>query len=250
MKDFTVSDLAPITADVSDKYVVIDSEILVNELQARGFVPHKIMRSKTGSRVHTVRMRTQNAVEINGEMLFPEVIIRNSYDKTCAFSVQTGIFRLVCSNGLTVRVKDTKGDFFKTRHIGNEAMLAAEIALEFSENLASVWQVQELLVKKELSDDQMIKLAMRAARIRWQQEFTPEQAAVLLAVARPEDAGNSAWHVFNRLQENTLKGGVKIGEMKKTPRPIGKAKTHADINDQIFDAVYEMVTTDDLVAMN
>ena len=242
MSNLSASQLAPFTADVSAKYVVINSEILVNELQARGFILRDIKRSKSGSRVHTVRMRTQSSVQINGETLYPEIVIRNSYDKTCAFSVETGIFRLVCSNGLTVRVKGTEGSFFKTRHIGSEAVIAAQIALEFSEKIDEVWNVQKFLVSKELSDDQMIKLAMRAATLRWRKAFSPEEAKALLAVARPEDKGNTAWLTFNVLQEHIINGGTKVGEMKKTPRPINKAKDHANLNEWLFDSVYQMAT--------
>lgn len=242
MSNFSSSQLAPIAADVSQKYVVINSEILVNELQARGFILRDIKRSKSGSRVHTVRMRTDTPIKVKGETLYPEIVIRNSYDKTCAFSVETGIFRLVCSNGLTVRVKGSAGQFFKTRHIGSEALIVSQIALEFSENIDKVWEVQKFLTEKKLTDDQMIKLAMRAATLRWRKVFTPEEAKVLLTVARPEDKGNSAWVTFNVLQEHILNGGDKLGDMKKTPRPINKAKDHANLNEWLFDSVYEMAT--------
>lgn len=239
----SASYLRPYAANVSDKYVVIDTEKVVLELQKRGFVLRDIKRLTTGKGRHVVRMRTEHFTEINGEKLFPEIVIQNSYDKKCSFSVETGIFRLVCSNGLTVRVDGTEGGFYKTKHIGEPAKIAEGIAIEFVNNLENVWGIHQKLAGKKLTDKQMVALAMRAAQIRWNRAFTPEQARELLRVARPEDKGNTAWHIFNVLQENTVQGGVKLEGHRTTPKPINVPRTHAKINAQIFDAVFEMVET-------
>lgn len=239
----SASTLRPYAADVSDKYVVIDTERVVLELQKRGFVLRDIKQAKTGKGRHVVRMRTENFTEINGEKLFPEIVIQNSYDKKCGFSVETGIFRLVCSNGLTVRVKGTEGGFYKTTHIGNPAKIAEQIALDFVDQLGNVWGIHQKLAAKKLTDKQMIALAMRAAQIRWNKIFTAVEAKKLLASARPEDDGNTAWLVFNRLQEWTIQGGVKLDGHRTEPKPVNVPRKHATINAEIFDAVFEMVET-------
>ena len=234
--------LAPNPQNVSDKYVVIDSQKLVNELQARGFELRSIMARATGTGQHVIRMRAANDYKApNGETLFPEVVIKNSYNGKSSFCVQMGIFRLVCSNGLTI-LDNSFGSFtMKTRHVGDEAKLAEQITFDFIENLASVWQVQERMATKILTEKQAIQLAMKAAEARWKKTFTAEEAAVLLKVARPEDAGLDAWSVYNRLQENVLNGGIKVGDMKREPKAINYAKKHAKVNEAIFEAAYALV---------
>mgnify|MGYP001175456237 CR=1 FL=1 len=235
--------LAPIAnANVSDKYVTIDTQSVVNELTKRGFVLREIKQAKTGKGRHVVRMRAKTEKTINGETLFPELVIMNSYDKKCGFSVEFGIFRLVCSNGLTVRVPGTESAMYKTRHIGEPAKIAADVALQFAENLEKIWGVHETMTAKKLTDKQMIALAMRAAEIRWNKTFTKDEAAKLLQTKRTDDEGNSAWHVFNVLQENTINGGVQIGDMKRVPKPVNVPRAHYRINAELFDAAFEMTT--------
>lgn len=239
---FTASSLAPkMTVPVSEKYVVIDSEKLVNNLQARGFILREILRSKSGRNGHTIRMRSADSYLINGETMYPEIVIRNSYDKTMAFTCEIGIFRLVCTNGLTMLATEYGAGKWKTRHIGDEAKLAEQITNQFMDNLPAVWQLQEKLHTTILTEAQQLELAMRAAQIRWNKEFTAEQARVLLAAARPEDAGDSAWLVFNRLQESIVRGGVALEGMKRKPKPVTHARNNAQINERLFNAVHGMV---------
>lgn len=248
-KTFAPSDVSAYKSEkVSDRYVIIDSEKLINELTKRGFILRDIKQAKSGQGRHVVRMRTEAATEINGEKLFPEIIIMNSYDRKCGFSVETGIFRLVCSNGLTVRVPGTNGDFYKTTHIGEPAKMAEEITVRFTENLEHVFGVHKVMAAKKLTDKQKIALAIRAAEIRWNETFTPAEAKKLLAAARPEDKGNDAWRVFNVLQEHTVMGGVQLEGMKRVPKPVNRARANYQINLELFEAAYEMATTGTLSA--
>ena len=181
--------------------------------------------------------------EINGEKLFPEIVFQNSYDRKCSFSVEMGIFRLVCSNGLTVRVKGTEGQMYKTRHLGEPAKMASDITVEFTKNLENVWNIHRTLTAKKLTNKQMIELAMRAAELRFKKTFTATEAKKLLTVKRDDDKGNSAWHIFNVLQENTVMGGVQLEGQKRTPKPVERPRTLAVLNQQLFDAAFEMATT-------
>ena len=232
----------PVDCGMSDRYVTINTERLIREFESRGFVKRETFtRSSAGSR-HVVRMRSKDSRTVNGETLFPEIELHNSYNGKCSFSVKMGIFRQVCTNGLTIRAKEFGELFYKTRHIGNEATLAEEITIQFAENLPKLWEIQERLAAYMLTDDQKIELAMKAAELRWKQTFTPEQAAALLKAERPEDDSNSAWHVFNVLQEHVIRGGVKLDGMKRTPREVRDARNNPALNDALFNLVYDTVT--------
>lgn len=238
--------LAPYKNPVaSEKYVTIDTQAVVHELQNRGFVLREIKQAKTGKGRHIVRMRTQDFTVIKGEKMFPEIVIMNSYDSKCSFSVEIGIFRLVCSNGLTVCVPGTNS-MYKTRHFGEPAKIAAEIALQFSENIDEIWKIHGKLTETKLTDKQMIALAMRAAEIRWNKKFKKAEAEKLLATKRTDDEGNDAWHVFNVLQENTINGGVKLEGMKHAPKPVNAPKMLFEVNTRLFNAVYEIAETGNL----
>lgn len=86
---------------------------------------------------------------------------------------------------------------------------------------------------------------MKAAEARWKKQFTPKQAEALLKAARPEDDGMDAWKVYNRIQENILKGGIKIEGFKRTPRALTDVRRYEKVNGEIFKAAYSFVGPDD-----
>ena len=55
-----------------------------------------------GSRTNWVFKFRKNPITIEGEKLFPQLNIRNSYDASTQVDVLGGAFRLVCSNGLVI----------------------------------------------------------------------------------------------------------------------------------------------------
>jgi hypothetical protein len=156
-------------SNVSSRYAKISTNELVHELQKQGFREPKIQKNK-GS-FHIVRMKWKNEIELNGDKFFPEIVIQNSFNGKHAFKVQMGIFRLVCSNGLTVSIKDFGSA--SIRHTGTATQIATQIVMEFAKNVP--------------------------------------QAKQLLQAARPEDQGLGLWEVYNRVQENLLNGVVIEG---------------------------------------
>lgn len=242
MSKFQVSDLSPITAKRSEKYVVIDTAKVVENLLGMGFEVREILRSKNGKGVHRVRLRSVTPfVNSRGEILFFEITLLNSYDKSCFFRVKVGIFRQICTNGLCIQV-DGLGDEYVVRHLGTEAEIAEGIAIRAAEIAPKVFEVQETLATTTLSDKQIIALAVRAAEIRFKKTFTPKQVRQLRDVARPEDDGRDAWAIFNVLEEKIMKGGVKLEGQKRTSRPITRGKTAQVVGEQLFEAVLEMAT--------
>lgn len=242
MSAYQVSDLAPIEAKRSDKYVVIDTSKVVEHLLTMGFKVREVMRSKNGKGVHRVRLRSEVPfVNSKGEILFFEITILNSYDKSCFFRVKVGIFRQVCTNGLCIQV-DGMGDEYVVRHMGTEAEIAEGIAIRAAEIAPKVFEVQETLATTLLTDRQIIDLAVRAAEIRFNKKFTRNQVRQLLDAARPEDDGRDAWAIFNVLEEKVIKGGVKLEGQKRTSRPITRGKVAQVYGEQLFDAVLEMST--------
>lgn len=241
-RNFEISDLSPIEAKRTEKYVIIDTAKVVSSLTGMGFEVREVLRSKNGKGVHRVRLRTANPfVSSTGEILFFEVIILNSYDKSCFFRAKTGIFRQVCTNGLCIEVPGTSEEHV-IRHMGTEAQIAEQIAIKAAEMAPKVFEIHETLATTLLTDKQIIDLAVRAAEIRFKQKFTRKQVRELMKVARPEDDGRDAWRVFNVLEEKIIRGGIKLEGQKRTSRPLTRAKAAQEVGEDLFEAVYEMAT--------
>lgn len=225
--------------NVSNKYTKISTNELCAALVKEGFELSKVMQG-TGKKsgFHIVRMKWNQEMTVNGDKMFPEIVIENSFNGKHAFKVKAGIFRLVCTNGLTIAVEEF-GEF-KIRHTGTADKMAKEITMEFAKRIPQIISTVEKMQEKTLTEEQAIEFALKAAKTRWDKEFTPQQAKQLLKAARPEDGGYGLWEVFNRVQENVL-NGTKVEGVRASNKAIKAPKRYENINAEIFQSAFEFV---------
>lgn len=249
----TVSPSRQTYKSMSSKYVVMDTEKLANYLlglTSKGepiFELRQIINSRSkvaGKGKHIVRLRTIKSYQLDGDTLFPEIVIMNSHDGSCPLRVEMGVFRLVCTNGLVVKSRDL-GEI-KIRHMGTAEEAAFQIITQFAANAPKFINAQKQLAERVLNDDEIIDFAMKAAEIRWNREFSADDAKVLLEVERPEDEGSTMWTVMNRVQEKLMTGGVKLSGQKRIAKGITNAGEDVRINSELFELAtsyceYEMV---------
>lgn len=255
----TLDQLDPIncTKQMSDKYVTMDTRALIENLLSLTSKGNPVfqLRSiqcgrKKGSNEpqvtkgrHVVRIQTVKSYIVGKEDgVHPELVITNSYDGSTTFKVQMGIFRLVCSNGLVIQTQDFGQ--INLRHMGTPAETAFDIVKQFAANLPKFQQIQNALIERKLTDEEMIEFAMKAAQVRFKNEFTEADAAILLEVTRPQDDGNDLWKVFNRCQEKIMAGGFKGENMKKRGKAIVRADEDLRINKELFELAMSFVNND------
>lgn len=160
----------------------------------------------------------------------PELTMINSHDGQAKFNLWAGLVRLACLNGLVV-ASDDFGSFAQ-RHIGDVGNVtdAAQAALEVTRQRAKL--IKEM--SKKTMDDKAARLfAAKAAKLAFDRtDFDP---TVLLATRREADAAPTVWNVFNRVQENLIRGGVRVthreGARKETvTRGITHVRRSVDLN--------------------
>jgi hypothetical protein len=202
------------SANLSAKYVAISSQKLINDLQSKGFELSGFQAKKKGAKssAHLIRMRYNKELILNGETLYPEVVIRNSFDGTVKFECAMGIFRLVCSNGLTVSDSRFESKIYKVRHFGKNAMaisekvISGEIVANFFELLPKLEEYVLQQMSVNLTEEKAIEFAMKAAALRFKRAFTENEARLLLVSERFADDDNTLWAIQNRLQEKLING--------------------------------------------
>ena len=151
-----------------------------------------------------------------------EIILYNSHDGTGAVKLFAGAYRFICSNGIVA------GDGFASamKHsakglAGFEEMLKGTV-----EALPSMLDTIAQLKNKQLSRDQIDNMLQRSAATRWQQlpdfvaSYTPVGTYIvhtddLLQVQRFADMQADAYTVFNRIQENIIRGNAFIARVQK-----------------------------------
>ncbi len=192
----------------SARYAYVPTSDIITGLQSAGFVPVKAVQSRCRTEdkrdftKHLIRFRREDQL---GATEAREVILKNSHDGSSAYEMSAGIYRLVCSNGLCVGNDDMT---FKVRHSGQAVGEVIDVASRIVDNFDLVTADIELMKSVKLNQPLQLALANAAIAARFDVEEKPVSAEQILRPRRQADVGNDAWTVFNRVQENTLKGGL------------------------------------------
>lgn len=138
-----------------------------------------------------------------------------------------GTYRQVCSNGLAVGVKF---ETIKVKHLGNPV---EELFREIPRLVAQRSQLAETIKRMQgtyLNDDKKLQLAREigAARLASVGNVNWFDYAGLIKIERPEDSGDDLFSVFNRIQEQIVRTGLRYTFQTtdfKTGQPIIKNAT-------------------------
>lgn len=228
-------------ARMSGRYTFIRTERVLSGLMEAGFVvvAARQARSRHGDVLHgrhLVRLRRRfESVEIDGSV--PEVVFLNSHDGTSGYQLRVGMFRLVCENGLIISTEMFPAIRVAHRRDVVDEAIAGAVALSsrFDELGATV----ERMRRRQLLEQEQLALAGRAVALRFGGlDGAGLAPSAVLLPRRPEDAGNDLWHVFNRVQENVLRGGLSrrssSGRLVRTRR-IQSIREDVRLNGSLWD---------------
>lgn len=233
---------------MSDKYEVMDTEKLVRLLLGlktkNGIAVFKLRevrtsKSKNGSRgAHFAKLRVNWSYEINGDIIYPEVIIQNSHDGSCPFKIEFGLFRQVCSNGLCVKMKDLNN--LSIRHVGTPEQVVFDLVTKMADELPKVVNATQTMSTLYLPDSKIKQFAKRVASTRWK-DVTDADVEELLKPTRPEDEALDFWTRLNVLQEKIVNGGLKLENTKRKARAITRGQVDLLINSNIWEIANEYI---------
>ena len=243
---------APTNPKVTDKYLFVNTETIVDDLDKLGWKPvSAAMRKSRGKdTIFSKHMVTFQNPDIkitskDGDNAFPRIIMTNSHDGLQAFKFSVGIFRLVCSNGLVVA--DEKFSDFKIRHKGYTFAELRDVVMQAVKDLPNKVEVLNKMRTKILTKDEKQKLALDAMLIRAgitpdsdkakKFEYDEETIEDILETKRNEDKGDDLWKVFNVIQEKITQGefhaalkGAKVRKVRK----IKSFEKDLQVNKELF----------------
>lgn len=195
-------------ASRSEKYTFIPTITLLENLQREGFQPFFACQSRVRDpdrREHTKHMlRLRRAGQINGQQV-PEIIILNSHGGESSFQLLPGIFRSVCTNSLVC------GQSFGEMRVPHRGNVVEKVIKGAYEVLGIFDRVEDKRVAMEallLPPMAQQAFARAALTYRFGDEHQPVTASQILTPRSYEDRQDDLWSVFNRCQENLLKGGL------------------------------------------
>ena len=243
---------APTNPKVSGKYLFVNTETIVDDLDKLGWKPVQAAQRKGRGKStifskHMVAFQNPDIMikGKDGDDSFPRIIMTNSHDGMQAFKFSVGIFRLVCSNGLVVA--DEQFSDFKIKHKGYSFEELRGVVNEAVADLPNKVEVLNDMKQRILTPEEKNKLALDAMLIRAGIEPDSEKAKKfnyddetlidILDPKREADKGDDLWRVFNVIQEKITQGdfhaaltGAKVRKVRK----IKSFEKDLKVNKELF----------------
>jgi len=232
---------------MSEKYAFIPTIDVVEKMRAEGFEPVEVQQSRTriagkgDFTKHLVRFRQgdQPAIRSLGQV-YPELLLTNSHDGASAFKLHSGLFRLVCTNGMVVA--DGLVNHVNVRHTGDPGDVidvAYEVVEQFPKVLESVEKFQAL----RLTAPQENAFATAALQLRYDEGEAPITPAQVVTRRRTADMEPTLWNAFNSAQENLVQGGTRYrsenGRRSRT-RAVSGISENTRLNKALWTLAEEM----------
>lgn len=226
----------------SDKYQFFSTADIIDKLEEQGFVPTYAAQnggrngSNPSARRHLVRFAHTTDIDAgikHGER--PEIVLVNSHNGSSTYELMAGILRLVCSNGM-MAVDASTGGIVKIKHIGHTIDEVIAASLNIRDNFAATFEAIKEMKSIHLTDYQAREFAKNAAVVRFGEDAAKRGAIVhperLLNARRNDDTDMTLWNVFNRVQENVIRGGETV--VRRAMRPVNNISANVKFNSELW----------------
>jgi len=201
--------------DVSARYQVIPTIGILDMLKKEGWQTMQVKEvnarnAKVGFQKHMIRLQHVNSMSGSlsvGDEIMNAVLV-NSHDRTCAYQFYTGIFRLVCANGLIVG--NSQFERVSVRHVGFKPEDVIEASYKIINSAPEIMNNVKEMKQITLTDSEKTVYANAAMNLLYDETETPAiKPEKLLTVRRSNDRSPDLWRTFNTVQENIMQGGLR-----------------------------------------
>lgn len=205
---------------VSDKYTFVPTIDIIDRLRAEAnLVPITVRearsRTKGGYQKHEVRLVDARALEQGALVVgdtYPTVNLTNSHDTGAALSIDAGLYRLVCSNGMML--PDSMAQSVRVRHTGDLSDVIEGVFSVVGESQRMIDVVKEY---QGIALPQEAQIAFATAALELRESTLPVTATQLLYPRRYQDRSDrdfalpkgDLYTTLNVVQENIIKGGQR-----------------------------------------
>jgi len=181
------------------------TDLVETAIQTAGLTYTKHYQRNTAKQV-VVHFRFTDYQFESVDGMLPQITVINSVDKSSAFKIVGGVFRLVCTNGLVAgtifdseRIIHRQGPTFERKYNSLPERIVALI-----EDTVVAAQAFEELATQELTADQMVAITGNLTMSRKAKAKTIENI-LLPETRRTADQGDNVWSLFNLVNENLRK---------------------------------------------
>lgn len=246
-----VNSSTPFYGKVKEHYKHYNTSDLIKVMEKEGFFPVQASQVKVRKNSEIRKNFAKHAIvfrdnKVNEVGCAAQIVIVNSHDGTSSYRLYFGLYRFVCANGLMV------GSEFASQRICHKGEHTIDeivaISREFAKKASEVNEKIERWNAIQLPKHQQIEMAKEAIEIKFgESEAIKSYKPVdfLEAHNEEDEDNNSLWSVFNRIQENIIKGGVSgqntRGRQVRT-RAIRNINKNINLNQALWNLAeqYEM----------
>jgi hypothetical protein len=234
---------------VSEKYGFVNTKTIIDAMRDHKFDIVEVRQSQRRDldrmpfTKHMLKFRPTGMLgKVKRGDVVPQIVMLNSHDRSSGFHLYGGLYRLVCENGLMVS-DGAEVTPIKVHHTARMVADVVDRSLELIKCADGIYRLRGDMLKTELSQKAALAFARQAV------EFRPPRAAVLapetlLVPRRKEDEAFDLWHVFNRVQENMLRGGnetvTEDGRVVMT-RGIGRIERDVEVNTKLWSLAVQTI---------
>jgi hypothetical protein len=231
------------TLGITERYVHVPTTQVIEDIIQLGWEPIQAVqvnaRKKKGFQRHMIKFVNRDFIKENTDE-YPELLLSNSHDGTTSFTLDVGIFRLICSNGMVVKSEDFGS--MKVRHYGYDFEVIKSAVNEMMQKIPEYLRQVDGMKDTKLEREQQLEFARKAAMLRFSNttEETIENIVDMgdiLESTRKEDDGDGLWEVFNRIQEKVLNGKFeyKLNNKERKARPVKGFRQQVKLNQDLWE---------------
>lgn len=238
----------------SERYLFIPTIKIVDGLMKNGWNVVSAVQSrgdKDSGKHALMLVHGSEMGSLEVDAVRPMLKLENSHNGLSSFHLSAALYRKVCANGLTVPEKMLVAPRVKhTKYIDKETI---EASFKIIDEFPTLMNKVEAMRSVELSNEEQYLFAQSAARLIYEPEqiertiqgYRKENVVEqqLLTPWRYADKQNDLWSVLNRVQENAIRGGVKlVGESNKArrTRKVNNIDRDSKINQELLTLANEM----------
>ncbi len=243
---------------MSQRYTYIPTLDVIKRLVDEGFVPFNAQQKRCRDEgradftKHLIRLRHQDYL---GNQEANEVVLINSHDGSSSYEIMGGVFRMVCANGLIVgRVMES----IRIRHSGDVMQNVIDASFKVVDDFKVIDSRREVMKALPMPEARQEAFARAALDVRWPdpEHPAPITTTQVLEARRSYDQANDLWTVFNRVQENLIRGGQYYARRDENGRMTAQAHTRAvnginqsvSINRRLWDIADDFARRAELIA--
>lgn len=238
--------------EVSEQYGFMPTITVIDALRDEGWMPvdatSKNPRDPNNRELttHLLRFRRLDDEITVGDSVV-ELVLKNSHDRSSAFVLHAGIFRMACANGMVIA--DSTFNKLSVRHGKNIVGEIIEGAYDVIKDVPAICKSVETMQEIDLSPAERNVFARTAYNFtngeRDEKLITGESTITnqMLTPRRRSDTGTDLWTTFNTIQESIIRGGIttrKVGAKGRIRRNTSRPVKAIDKNIKLNKALWEM----------